>query len=187
MNAFFSDEPTRTLSGFPLGSEADNAYHRLTGAQVRKSTPARETPPPAGRMTLGGFQRHIDEIIVNAARQDLPEHLRRVLHFWKRRPALKYWTLTVEGAPPGTYRHYSRKRAEREAVRLVLRTGRPVVIHAAVACAIPLPAPAPEVEIIDTDTGRQDFYNHPQEVCPLTHREKKDEAQRVEHWSSYPR
>ncbi len=161
-----------TLSGFELGSEADNAYHRLSGAQVRKKM-VTVTPPPPGRVSILEHYRQIDETIVKLARLNIAPHVKRMMRFWRRSADIERYTLTVHGQPAGSFVHYSRGAAEREAVRLTLKTGKPVSISMVVATAIPLPAPAPAVEIIETITGEQAFYNSPREVHHRTYDEKR--------------
>lgn len=102
------------------------------------------------------------------------------LRWFERANVFQFWQVQVAGGEPALVKHWTRRRAEREAVRLAIKLQQPVYVTHTVACAVPRRPPVPAVELMDAVTGESEWFNHPQEVEHLTARERKDQWKRVE-------
>lgn len=99
----------------------------------------------------------------------------------------QHWHCQVRGENIGIVKHYSRRAAEREAVRLAIKTQKPVYVLAVDSVALPFAfhlngrgeSHVNEVKLVDAGSGAVEYFTRPQEVLHRSHRERKDEDARV--------
>lgn len=100
--ALAGEVPT-TLSGHPLGSPADNEFHRMTGAQVPKESPQSATPTPVVEIERVEDSRLKDNLEALAANgRELVcavAHPRQPLWMLFHRPAVAPMAVEVTGTP----------------------------------------------------------------------------------------